>query len=101
MPTTLQFNANFRPSYGPLYQGIPFNDVAAFSQLYRAKSATRVRLIILLTESDNQFEKKMNLNFHKILEQFLVCLFDILARLWLLKKFLKVPDLYLVSELVV
>ena len=81
MPTTLQFAANFQPSYGPLYQGIPFNDVAAFSQLYRAKSATRVRLIILLTESDNQFEKKMNLNFHKILEQFLVCLFDILARL--------------------
>ena len=53
----------FRPSYGPLYEGIPFNDVAAFSQLYRAKSATRVRLIILLTESDNQFEKKNESEF--------------------------------------
>ena len=85
MPTTLQFAAKFRPSYGPLYEGIPFNDVAAFSQLYRAKSATRVRLIILLTESDNQFEKKNESEFSQFLEQFLVYLFNFLARLSLVK----------------
>ena len=66
MPTTLQFAAIYRPSYGPLYEGIPFNDVAAFSQLYRAKSATRVHLIILLKEFDNQFEKKKSQNFTAI-----------------------------------
>ena len=59
----IQFAAIFRPSYGPLYEGIPFNDVAAFSQLYRAKSATKVRLIFLLTESDNQFEKENESEF--------------------------------------
>ena len=51
----------FAPS--PLNEGIPFNDVAAFSQLYRAKSATRVRLITPLTESDNQFGKNNESEF--------------------------------------
>ena len=74
MPTTLQFAVIFRPSYGPLYEGIPFNDVAAFSQLYRAKSATRVRLIILLTESENRLEKKNEYKFSQIFRKLSISL---------------------------
>ena len=73
-----------------------FNDFAAFSQLYRAKSsATRVRLTSPDPTTDSV---TANLIFHNFLEQFSYCLIVNLI-FWgffdnnlLVKNLLKVPD---------